>query len=712
MKTESGIRGRLFGLFRVQDPVKWIFYSIAVGVISGLFCCAFFYLLEYTQHLLFADLAGLPQPSPAGEALFSPPPDVHPRPHVFFLLPLLGGLISGLLVYLFAPEAEGHGTDALIDAFHNKMGIIRTRIPFIKAAASLATLATGGSAGREGPVAQIGGGLGSWMARRLGFSARNRRILMLAGTAGGLGSIFRSPLGGAITAIEVLYRRDFETEALIPAIISSVTAYTVFSTVFGHQSIFLVPEYNWSNPVELLFYAVLALVCVPMGILFIKLFYAMRDRVFSPLPLPRFLKPMLGGLGVACLGLLLPQVYGSGWGQIQLSLSGELGIGLMFAIAIGKMLATSFTIGSGGSGGVFGPSLFIGAMLGGAFGGACHHFFPDIVTAPETFVLVGMCAFFAGVAHAPIGALLMISEMSGSYGLIAPLMLVSVITLVFNRRWSIYEKQVRDKFDSPAHIGDLTINVLEQMTVKDVYRQRTDVVSLQSGTTFPALRRLIAETEVDYFPVYDGERLSGILPLEAIRPVLFEEAADRILIVKDVAMPLVVATPEESLYEALIKFLQCGYACVPVVREEDPNEILGFLRQEDVMNAYGSEITLRTSEVEAAVQGKKVYYKGASTAGSGTREHFHLRGGVTLARIVPPPFLVGRSLRQADLRAAFHLTVVAVRCKGQRDEELPDPEAPLAVGDVLVVVGSPQDISRFQTARDDRDATARSDDVS
>ena len=588
--------------FRIQDPVKWIFYSMGVGALTGMFSCLFFYALEYGRYRCFNELAGIPLGVRTSESLFPVVAGAEPNRILFFVLPIIGGLLSGILVYWLAPEAEGHGMDALIDSFHNKMGYIKTRVPFVKAAATIFTLSSGGSAGREGPVAQIGGGLGSWMARRLRFSVRDTRKLVLAGTAGGLGSIFRSPLGGAITAIEVLYREDFESEALIPCIISSVTGFAIFSMVFGHTKILEVPPYFWRNPRELPFFALLGLICIPAGIVYIRVFYWMRNRLFRPMKIPRVVKPMIGGLGVGCVGLLLPEVYGAGWGQLQRALNGDLGIQLMFLIVGGKILATSFTIGSGGSGGVFGPSLFIGGMLGGAVGGICHRFFPEIVTTPEVFVLVGMCAFFASVANAPIGALLMTTEMTGSYyGLVTPLLLVSVIALLFTRRWSIYEKQVPDRFSSPAHIGDLTINVLEEMRVGEVFEPEEPIVPVQNSMAFPDFRKMITDTEIDYFPVYDGERLSGIVSLKTVRPVLFEHELDSILVVKDVALPIVTVNPEENLYSALAKFLRSGYTQIPVVDSNLPDRVLGYLHHEDLMSAYHKEILRRKTDTHSRV---------------------------------------------------------------------------------------------------------------
>lgn len=577
-----------FQRFRIGGSGRLIAYSVLVGLVSGLGAVAFFYALEWFTHLCFVQGAGIEVVTPAGEQLF-PQADPSPwRPWVFFLLPVMGGLVAGLIVYTWAPEAEGHGTDAMIDAFHRKRGIIRARVPFLKALATIATLGTGGSAGREGPIAQIGAGVGSWIGQKLGLTVRERRSLMLAGTAGGLGAIFRAPLGGALTAVEVLYSEDFESEALLPSIVSSVSAYAVFSAIFGYDRIFALPEaFVFRDPVELVFYGVLGLVCIPAGILYIKVFYGTR-KVFRRIPvLPKHVKPMIGGLGIGLLGLVLPGVYGGGWGQIQLALFGQLTVGMMVALAFGKILATSLTIGSGGSGGVFGPTLFIGGMLGGAIGLIGQRFFPDIVTQPGAYVLVGMAAFFAGVANAPLGVMLMVCEMTGGYDLIAPLMLVSSIALIFTRRYSIYEKQVKDKFHSDAHLADRVVNILHTVPVNDVFDRERDAHVLRSDMSLIAIRKLLVDTDLNEFPVRDADgHLCGILRLSDARPVILDEELDQVVIVADLMCPLVTVLPDDSVYRALRVLRDAGYSEVPVVDPEDPDRVLGMLHQEDINEAY------------------------------------------------------------------------------------------------------------------------------
>jgi CIC family chloride channel protein len=478
--------------------------------------------------------------------------------------------------------------------------VIRPRVPFVKGLATICTLATGGSAGKEGPIAQIGAGLGSFLGTRLGLSARDRRILLLAGAAGGLGAIFRAPLGSALTAIEVLYREDFESDALITCVISSVTAYTLFFVLLGGSRIFEVPVYRVVNPIEIPGYLMLALVNIPIGILYIRIFYGMRNRIFRRLPIARALRPMLGGLGVGLLGLWVPQAYGSGWGFIQQAINGEMILSTMAWVAAAKIIATSLTIGSGGSGGVFGPTLFIGGMLGGLIGYGGHALSPEFFPTPSAFVLVGMASFFAGVASAPIGAMLMVTEMTGGYGLLPPLMLVSVVAILFMRRSSIYENQVRDRFHSPAHIGDLTINVLEEMKVEDVFEPTPEVRTVTPGTGFEAVRDLILVSREATVPVLGAEgRIVGLVTAEQIRMVMDEHQLDSFVVAGDIAVPPVFLRPDDDLYQAHAAFRASGCPQIPVVQDgtdSTGHHILGMLDYRDMMRAYERELARRRED--------------------------------------------------------------------------------------------------------------------
>jgi len=450
------IRDYLAAIFDTQSSGRLLIYSALVGVVAGLGAAFFYYGLQQFQAVVLGDIVGYIPPT-AGTDAISRPPQMPTQWWLLLLVPSLGGLACGALVYTFAPEAEGHGTDAIVRSFHRLNGKIRARVPFVKTIASIITIGTGGSAGREGPIAQIGAGFGSFLADRLKLSDRDRRLLMLSGAAGGIGAIFRAPLGGGLFLSEVLYGSTaMETAAVIPNFIASITAYMVFTQIFGAGLALDTPAgMEFGGAMELPFYLVFAILCALVGYLYVLVFYGTRNRLFRPLPIPLILKPAVGGLMLGVLAIWLPQILAGGYGWIQMAIDGKLALGLMLVLCLGKIFATAFTISSGGSGGVFAPSLFIGAMLGGAFGLACEQFFPGTIKHPEAFVLVGMGGVFAGVARVPLTAMLMVSEMTGNYNLLVPLMLVCIINMaVLAPRWSLYEQQVLGLADSPAHQGE------------------------------------------------------------------------------------------------------------------------------------------------------------------------------------------------------------------------------------------------------------------
>lgn len=584
-----------------ESHTRWIAWGMVVGVLSGLAAALFFVALEYATHFTMHELARLAPPAPPGDAYFGAPsePEGPPRRWLLFFLPAIGGLISGALVYRLAPEAEGAGTDEMIRSFHRARGVVRPRVLPVKAIATIFTLASGGSAGKEGPVAQIGGGIGSLLAGWLGLNARDRRILLLAGTAGGLGAIFRAPLGSAITAIEVLYREDFESDALIPCVISSVTAYVVFVLLVGGQRIFAVPDFPLVTPIELPGYVLLALLSVPVGRAYIALFRTLTHRVFPKVPGPRALRPMIGGLCVGAIGYFVPEAFGVGWGYLQRAIDGQILVGALALIMVAKILTTCLTVGSGGSGGVFGPTLFIGGMLGALVGQGGALISPALFPNPAAYVLVGMASFFAGVASAPIGAMLMVTEMTGGYALLPPLMLVSVLAILLAHGRSIYENQVKDRFSSPAHLGDLTINVLEEMRVADVFRASDVVPSVAPGTRFERVREMVLGADDATVPVVDANgRLVGLLTAEQIRPVLDERQLDGFIVAGDIAAPAMALQRDDDLFRAHELFRASGCPQIPVVEAKDPEDpcagrIVGMLDYRDLMRAYERELARR-----------------------------------------------------------------------------------------------------------------------
>jgi len=426
------------------------------------------------------------------------------------------------------------------------------------------------------------------------MSDDERRTLMLAGVAGGIGGIFRSPLGGALFTIEVLYKRDFEAKSLIPALVSSIVSYSVFASKYGWGLLFQTPAYQFNHPSELAFYALFGLVCAGVGIFYIKVFYGIRDHIFHPIPIKPHFKPAIGGLMIGMVGFFFPQVLASGYGYLQQAMNGELTIQFMLIAVFLKIFATSFTISSGGSGGVFAPSLFIGGMLGGAFGQIMANMFPGIIEHPEAFVLVGMGAFFAGAAKVPVSSMIMVSEMTGGYSLLVPMMLSSSTASLAASRHNLYEKQVNRMADSPAHLGDFTIDVLDTMIVDQAYKSRLSVPSIKNTMRIADLKNIITNETESHFPVVNQrDEMIGIISLQNIRPLFFENDISPMLIAQDLMTPAVSVTPAENLKSALKKFIDNDYTQIPVVDFRDERRILGFLSHEDLIDAYNREIGKR-----------------------------------------------------------------------------------------------------------------------
>jgi len=544
---------------------------------------------------------------PAGEG--KPHAISYPYPWwLVVLVPAVGGLISGILVFTLAPEAEGHGTDAMIRAFHRGGGIIRTRVPVIKTIGSIITIGTGGSAGQEGPIAQIGAGFGSWLARLLRLSPTERRLLMLAGTAGGVGAIFRAALGGALFAGEVLdFSTAFESAALLPCLASSIVVYSTFALFITPQPVFSLPGMTFHGLRELPFFIVLTLACAALGWVYVRVFYGLRDWLFRPMPIPRQIKPAIGGLMLGIIALAFPQVMAGGYGWVQwdaigmppaLTLPGEqsfiphMGMKMLLVLAVLKIVATGLTISSGGSGGVFGPSMLIGGMLGGACGQFLASWFPGAQINPSAFVLVGMGGFFAGVSKTPLTSIVIVSEMTGSYSLLVPLMLACAMNMAISRRWTIYEEQVPSPIDSPAHQGDYVVDILEQIRVADVGVRSEGLEKIPAATPFRDLIHVVARSAETLFPVVDAQgRLTGIFTLRDLRIALLGAEWGPLVVADDLAYrPVISVIPDDNLRTALQRLTELNIDEIPVVDPNDSSHLLGQLGRRELSTAYSSRI--------------------------------------------------------------------------------------------------------------------------
>ncbi len=519
MADQTAAGARAAGVRRQR---QLIVDTILLGVAGAAAAQVFMLLLRLANWLFLKKLAGYQPPGLPGEHM---PLTEMIGAHGLWLVPVsttLGGLLVGLLIWRLAPEAEGHGTDTAVRAFHRSEGSLRARVPPLKTIASALTIGSGGSAGREGPVALVTAGIGSWYATLTKRSDSDRRLLLLIGMAAGLAAIFRSPVGTALFAIEVLYTdMEFESGALLYTMLASVIAYALNGLIVGWTPLFRVPsrllletswDYGW--------YVVLGLAAGLVGLALPMVFYGIRDA-FRKMPVHPVLKPAIGGLLTGLIALAVPQVIGGGYGWIQMAIDGRLLLGTLFLLTFAKMVALSFTVASGGSGGVFAPSLFVGAMLGGTFAAALHQ-------PPAPFVVVGMAAVFAGAAHVPIAALMMVTEMTGGYTLLVPAALAVMLSYLVQVRLSsrlryrsLYEDQVTTRADSPAHHTEhlkIALRLLQERRVPSPTSVgQLDLLSLlRSGipVELPEDRRLVirvlrADSPVANQPYPEAQVLLG-----------------------------------------------------------------------------------------------------------------------------------------------------------------------------------------------------------
>jgi len=567
---------------------KWVTLGVLIGIVAGLGAILFYVAIDRSTWLLLGQVVGYTPPLPRGEGATSVE-----QLQRWWLIPIvttLGGLLSGLIVFTLAPEAEGHGTDAAIEAFHQKGGRIRSRIPPIKLVASAITIGSGGSAGREGPTAQIAAGFGSWIGEVLGLSAADRRTALAVGVGAGIGAIFKAPLGGAILSAEILYVRDFELDALVPGFIASVIGYSIFGAWAGWEPVFGNGlGLRFSAPDSLIWYVLLGVVCGLVGKAYVRTFYGMRD-IFKLVPLPRHIKPAIGGLAVGLIAIFFPEVLSMGYGWLQLALEGDgrLALGTILALVGLKIIATSLTISSGGSGGVFAPGLFIGGMVGAGLWGLLRGHVPWVPDTPAPFVIVGMMALFGGVAKAPIAVILMVAEMTNEFSMIIPAMLATMIAYLVSGETRIYESQVETRAQSPAHRGEYVIPLIQLVSVADA--MRVNPTALGPGTPIAEAEQYMTSQKRRGFPVVDGERLVGIFT--ASDAVKAERHSLRTT-GEAMTKKLVVAFPGESLHTALSRMSQAGVSRLPVVAPEEQERLLGMIDARDIAEALDKQLVSR-----------------------------------------------------------------------------------------------------------------------
>ncbi|MDR0871412.1 MAG: chloride channel protein, partial [Planctomycetaceae bacterium] len=520
------------------------------------------------------------------------------------LLPALGGLLCGLTVWTFAPEASSEGTDCVIKAFHCRNGAVRNRLMFTKLLGGLFTLCTGGSAGRESIIALLGAGTASSLAQRFGLNVEDRRILLLAGAAGGIGAVLQVPLGGAFYAVEVLYASTaLELSAFIPCVFASVAGYLTFGLFYAplhpFGQIYFSGEIH--HAADVMFFLLFVPVIAVLGIFFVHFVSELRNRFFRRLPLPEIFKPALGGFLLGCLALAYPQVLGGGYEWFRPLLHGELPFVLLLCLIVPKILATALTVSSGGSGGLLIPSLFIGGLIGGSLGWGCYfvmnwfgvpQYAPDITAS----ALIGMGTFYAGVGKVPLTAAVIVCEIAGlDYWLLLPLLVLNLMHIALQSpSASLYEEQVLTPLDSEAHFGNYSVDLLRAMSVQEIVTSHFSP-RISSAATLPQTVKIIASQSDTLFPVIDEQgRLTGVLQASDVWAVFrskkkWDGLTAQALAV-DVQKSGIAVVPSDDLYKALRICTLRQVSAVPVIDPKEPERLLTMLRREDIVAAYNERI--------------------------------------------------------------------------------------------------------------------------
>ncbi len=556
---------------------NYLLISLLIGFGAGVFAILFTYAIEIFTKIFLEGIVGYIQPKPAGEGGISESYTLvfkHP-----LLLPLvvgLGGLLSGLLTYFFSPYSAGVGTDAAIRAFH-KEEKLSIKDSIVKLITSAITIGTGGVSGREGPIALIGAGLGSALTHYFKMGERERRIFLAVGLGAGIAAIFKAPLAGAIISGEVFFRKDFDIETTILSFIACIVAYTTYGLYFGFQPIFGATIPPHITPLHLPFYVGLGIFCALIVRFFLKIFFLIKN-FFDLLQAPFFLKPLIGGIITGFIGSITPVAIGNGYGWLQLLMDGKIMDPLFVALGmLGVTFGVSFTLGSGGSGGVFGPSVMIGGLAGALYTLILNKY-ADFNLHLPSFMIVGMVSLFGSAAKAPLSTLLLIAEMTGGYSLLFPGMLSVFTSYYLSGKESIFPSQVETKLDSPAFKKEYGIYALEKLKVKDFMKKP---ITITPETPLCEAHYLMHKHLISGLPVIENGKLLGILTKTDLLEKPQEEWKN--LLVKDImTKKLITIEPEESLAKALQLMIHHGIGRLLVVDKKEKDKLIGIISRTDI----------------------------------------------------------------------------------------------------------------------------------
>lgn len=541
--------------------------SIFVGLTTGLGAVAFIQLLHYCERLFFT----------SGREVLT-----FLGNYYVILLPAIGGLIVGPLIYHLAHEVKGGGVPEVMAAMAVQGGRMRKRVALLKTVTSAITIGSGGSAGREGPMVQIGGGIGSIVGQFLKMSDDRIKTLVAAGAAGGIAAAFNAPIAGAMFSLEILMGYVGLDFSLV--VLSSVASAVVSRAMLGNSPAFAVPPYRFLSITEMPLSLVLGILAGLTAVAFVRLIYRL-EHLFDNWRFPPYWKPAVGGILVGVIGFFLPQIFGTSFTAMEDTLNGKIPFLLMAVLVFGKMVGTSLTLGSGGSGGDLAPLLFIGAVLGGAYGHVVHGLLPDFTADVGAYALVGMGAVFGGAALAPITAIMLIFEMTGDYSMILPVMASTVVSTLIYNVWhheTIYTLKVVSR--GIRFRAGRDVDVMAATQVRDAMTHR--LLWVPEEMTVEGFLQRSTEEHHEWFPVLNqsGE-LTGVVTAQDVQKALGNgdlEAKVGELATRD----LVTVTPNNSLHDVLVRFHVRDLGHLPVVDPDDPKKLLGIISRAHVVRAY------------------------------------------------------------------------------------------------------------------------------
>ena len=663
-----------------SDNTFMIIAAIIIGIIGGYGAILFRFAIKFFEFLFFknwslniAYIESLPW-------------------YVKLLVPAIGGLIVGPIIYFFAREAKGHGVPEVQEAIILKGGVIRPQVVVAKIIASAISIGTGGSVGREGPIVQIGSAAGSVFGQLLKMRASSLRTLVACGAAAGIAGTFNAPIAGSIFALEILHG-DFAITQFSPIVIASVTSTVISRHYLGNDPAFIIPKYELVSVFEFIPYTILGVLSAFVAVIFINVLYKTED-VFDKINIPEWIKPAIGGLIIGAMGIYYPQIFGVGYETMDMTLASKLTWSFMLFLIFLKIFATSVTIGSGGSGGIFAPSLFLGGTLGGFVGAITNMVMPELSGTPGAYALVGMGAVSAATMHAPITSILILFELTNDYRIILPLMvsiILGVIIKMHLKKESMYSlKLIRKGLELNKEFEP---NILHNIKVSSIIKR--GCAKIAPDTNFWEIYRLTKEdSHLNYFVIGENRKLIGIISPFRIRQMKRTQNHDLLSekTAKDLIFDTIFFTPEDTLDLVGLILNDTMLDEIPIVNNPEDRYLLGYISKTEIISSYNKEIT-KLDMINSV---------GAYIDSSSKFKKLKMMDGEVLCEVEVNGEFVGKTLKELDLRHQFGVSVILIKqnfdskTKESAKVIVPRPEYVFCHNDKLLLIGDEKDIDCFK----------------